>query len=82
MQEPRAQKSPVFGLIANAVILKAFTLFNYFVLHVWVPGTQGCPGTEVIDSFELPSGCWELNPDPLEEPLLLLTTQPSFQPCI
>jgi hypothetical protein len=36
----------------------------------------------VIDSFELPSGCWELNPDPLEEPLLLLTTQPSFQPCI
>jgi hypothetical protein len=54
MQEPRAQKSPVFGLIANAVILKAFTLFNYFVLHVWVPGTQGCPGTEVIDSFELP----------------------------
>ena len=32
-----------------------------------------------IYSSELPSGCWELNPDPLEQ-LVLLTTEPSLQP--
>lgn len=27
-----------------------------------------------LDSCELPCGCWELNPGPLEEQLVLLTT--------
>lgn len=27
----------------------------------------GVPGTRVIDGSELPRGCWELNPSPLEE---------------
>jgi hypothetical protein len=27
----------------------------------------GFPGTEITDSCELPCGCWELNPDLLEE---------------
>lgn len=31
------------------------------------------------DSSELPYECWELNPSPLEEQLVLLTTEPSFQ---
>ena len=26
-------------------------------------------------------GCWELNPDPLEEKLFLLMPEPSLQPC-
>ena len=32
------------------------------------------------DSCELPYGCWDLNPDPLEEQSVLLTTKPSLQP--
>lgn len=35
------------------------------------------PGTGVRDHREPPCICWELNPGPLEEPLLL-TTEPSL----
>lgn len=38
------------------------------------------PGIGVIDSYELPYGYWELNPRPLEEQYMLLTTEPSPQP--
>ena len=38
------------------------------------------PGTEVTDGHELPSGCWELNLDPLEEQPVHLTAEPSLQP--
>lgn len=37
-------------------------------------------GTVITDGFELPCGCWELKPGPLEEQPLLLTTEPSLQP--
>ena len=40
----------------------------------------GSPGTEVIDSCELPCRCWELNPGHLEEQLVLLTPEPCTQP--
>jgi hypothetical protein len=33
----------------------------------------------VTDSCELPCVCWDLNPRPLEEQLLPLTTEPSLQ---
>jgi hypothetical protein len=32
------------------------------------------PETGVADGCELPCGCWELNPGPLEEQLVFLTT--------
>ena len=38
------------------------------------------PATGSSDSCELPYGCWELNPGPLEEQSVLLTTEPSLQP--
>ena len=31
-------------------------------------------------SMSDPLGCWELNPDSLEEQSVLLTTEPSLQP--
>ena len=34
----------------------------------------------VTDSCELPYGCWELKPSPLEEQSGLLSTHPSLQP--
>ena len=33
----------------------------------------------ITDGCEPPCGCWELNSGPLEERLLLLTTEPSLQ---
>ena len=38
------------------------------------------PGTGVTSTCELPCGCWELNPGPLEEQPVLLTAEPSLQP--
>jgi hypothetical protein len=38
------------------------------------------PGTGVIDRYDLPCGLWELNQDPLEEQLVLLTAEPSLSP--
>jgi hypothetical protein len=34
--------------------------------------------TGVIDSCELPCGCWELNPGPLKEQPVLVSTEPFF----
>ena len=36
--------------------------------------------TGVPDGCEPPCGFWELNPDPLQEQQMLLTTEPSLQP--
>lgn len=38
------------------------------------------PGTGVTDKCELPCGCWEMNPGPLEELPVLLTTEPCLEP--
>jgi hypothetical protein len=42
-----------------------------------------CPGrpeeSEVIAGRELSCRCWELNPGPVEEQLVLLMTEPSLQ---
>jgi hypothetical protein len=64
------------------IILKSFSPFqknsslgeicqNHLLLLMAVTITGGC---------DPPSGCWELNSRPLEERLVLLTTEPSFQP--
>jgi hypothetical protein len=34
----------------------------------------------IIDGYEPPYGCWELNSEPLEEQPVLLTSKPSLQP--
>jgi hypothetical protein len=40
------------------------------------------PITGATESCELPFGCWELNPGPLEEPPVLLTAESSLQPLL
>ena len=37
------------------------------------------PGNGLTDGCELPCGCWELNPGPLEDQPVLLTAEPSLQ---
>jgi hypothetical protein len=36
----------------------------------------------VTDGCEPPCGCWDLNSGPSEEQVVLLTTEPSHQPCL
>ena len=55
-----------------------FNLFN-FILGALGEGTR-YPVTGVTDSYKLPCGCWELNPDSLGEQPELLTAEPSLQP--
>ena len=38
------------------------------------------PQYRITDGCELPCGCWELNPGPLEEQLVILTIEQSLQP--
>lgn len=40
------------------------------------------PGNRIANSCEVPCGCWVLNPGPLEEQPVVLTTEPSLQPPI
>jgi hypothetical protein len=40
----------------------------------------GSPKTGVTESCELPGGCWELNPGPLETQPVLLTIGPFLLP--
>ena len=40
------------------------------------------PGTGVTGSCELPCRFWELNPGPLEEQPVLVTTKPTLQPLL
>jgi hypothetical protein len=56
-----------------------------YVQHVcaWYPwrleeGVRS-PGTGVKDACETPHGCWESNPDPLQEQQVLLVTEPPLQ---
>lgn len=49
-----------------------------FYLHVCLREGVRSPETGMTDSYELPCGCWELNPGPLEEQPVVLTTEPSL----
>ena len=60
-------------------------LFAFMPVHQ-VPGKSGkdsgSPASGVTDGCELPCGCWESNPGPLEEQPVLLTTEPALQPLL
>ena len=51
-----------------------------FCLRVCLYESVGFLGAGVIDSYELPCRCWELNPDHLEEQAVLLTAESLLQP--
>ena len=63
-----------------------FNLFYFihigvlFCFHICLWEGVGSRGTGVTDSCELPCGCWESIPGPLEEESVLLTTELSLQP--
>jgi hypothetical protein len=63
----------------------SFVSMNIYIQHVqhpWRPEkSTGAPRTGVTDGYQLPSGCWEPNPGPLQKQSLPLTTGASFHSC-
>lgn len=66
-------------------------LFHFMCVNTWLVcmtahprelrrDYQISPGTQVIDSCEVTCGFWELNPGPLQEQLMILTTESSLWP--
>ena len=51
-----------------------------FCLHVCLCEAVRSPGTGVLGRCERPCGCEELNPGPLKELPVFLTTEPSLWP--
>ena len=63
-------------LFTNYYLSECLVCKNVCVPHVClVPAKDRrewwIPGTRVTDSYEPPCGCWELNPGPLQEQVLL-----------
>jgi len=58
-------------------------LFIYYIYKytVAVQTHQKRASDLITDGCEPPCGCWELNSGPLEEQSVLLTAEPSLQPC-
>lgn len=49
-----------------------------FCLYVCLCESDGSPGTGVINSYDQPCRCWELNAGLVEEQPVLLITEPSL----
>ena len=52
----------------------------YSVLSACLPAHQERALDLILDGWEPPCDCWELNSGPLEEQPVLLTSEPSLQP--
>jgi hypothetical protein len=71
------------GVFLN-IYLFLFYAHEYFagmcvLMPTEVTRRHWIPGTGVTDGWELPYGCWELNPGPLEEQQVFLIAEPSLQ---
>ena len=66
----------------NCYFFKVFTFIYMHGCFACMCEGVGSPGTGVTGSCEPPCGRWELNLDPLEEQSVLLTAEPSLQPCV
>ena len=49
-------------------------------MPAYMPAGQKRVPDLIRDGCEQPCGCWDLNSGPLDEQLVLLTTEPSLQP--
>jgi hypothetical protein len=48
-------------------LVKVMELFVYSILPAHIPAHQKRAPNLIIDGWESPCGCWELNSEPLEE---------------
>ena len=58
--------------------LKKKDLLTYY-MEVHFRHTRRGHRIPITDGYKPPCGCWDLNPGPLEELSVLLTTKPSLQ---
>ena len=68
------QKGPVKSLSVYHVFKNIYLFLCMSALSAYIPACQKRASDHIID------GCWKLNSGPLEEQLVLLTTEPSLQP--
>jgi hypothetical protein len=70
-------------LVGFCFLFFVFLRFIYF-MYMSTPllslDTQKRASDPITNGCEPPCGCWELNSGPLEEQLVLLTTEPCLQP--
>jgi hypothetical protein len=59
---------------------KRFIYYVYSILPACMPTGQKRASDSITDGCEPPCGGWELNSGPLEEQLVLLSSEPSLQP--
>jgi hypothetical protein len=83
-------KLPKINFLNNNVLFLFLFLFLFskdvFIYYMVHCSCFQIPQKRASDLFtdgcEPPCGCWNLNSRPSEEPLVLLTTEPSLQPPI
>lgn len=67
------------------MVMRVLPVYKYaYYVHVWCPWKveedMGSTGTRLTDGCEPLSGCWELNPGPLQEVQVFLTFGSCLQP--
>ena len=82
--QPIGQKGTPSTTHASQISLSLSDVFIYYVYSVLpaclLAGQKRAPDL-ITDGCEPPCGCWELNSGPLEEQSVLLSSEPSLQPC-
>jgi hypothetical protein len=73
-----ALKHLTISLATNFCFFKRFIYYVYSVLLACMPAGQKRAPDPITDGCEPLCGCWELNSGPLEEPTVLLASEPSL----
>jgi hypothetical protein len=81
-QQLKTNKASIYNSIDrnSVVFFKRFIHLVYNVLYTHMPAHPKRAPDFIIDGYEPPCGCWELNLGPLEKQPVLLTSEPSLQP--
>ena len=78
----RGEGKSAILFFANFFSSSRFIYYVYSILPAYMTAGQKRAQDLIIDVFEPPCGCWELNSRPLEEKPVLLTSEPSLQPSL
>jgi hypothetical protein len=75
------QQDTQSSFVCFFVFFKDIYIYHvYSILPACMPADQKRVPDLILDSYEPPCGCWELNSGPLEEQTVLLTSEPFLQP--
>jgi hypothetical protein len=82
--QPSLSPAPLSLPSSSSFYKRCFTMYLLCMsdLSVCTPACQKRASDPITDGCEPPGRCQELNSGPLEEQPVLLTTEPSLQPCL